>query len=76
MPVIATDSFNFNPPTRKGWDSCAAGISNALEEFQSTHPQGVGQQKFTKRTLHSMQKQQNCAGFQLASNIFQLPFVN
>ena len=42
MPVIATDSFNFNPPTRKGWDSCAAGISNALEEFQSTHPQGVG----------------------------------
>ena len=37
-------AFNFNPPTRKGWDWTLTKSQRPRMGFQSTHPQGVGQQ--------------------------------
>ena len=39
---VKFNDFHFNPPTRKGWDVFLDNIAYHCDEFQSTHPQGVG----------------------------------
>ena len=48
--------ISIHPPARGGTLRTFIKVENYV--FQSTHPQGVGQQKFTKQTSHSIQNQQ------------------
>ena len=52
----AYSKISIHPPARGGTPSTLR--MRTPKPFQSTHPQGVGQQKFTKQTSHSIQNQQ------------------